>query len=75
MSKDADQYGWIIIFPLGQRGATWFDRVGMANVLAQLAAVKRRYNVDEDRVFLGGFSDGGSGALSWGFTTPRRGPA
>jgi predicted esterase len=68
--KDADQYGWIQIIPLGQRGATWFDRVGMANVLAQLAAVKRRYNVDEDRVFLGGFSDGGSGALIMGLYYP-----
>ncbi len=64
--KDADKYGWIIIFPLGQRGASWFDRVGMSNILAQLAAVKRRYNIDEDRVFLGGFSDGGSGALVMG---------
>jgi predicted esterase len=68
--KDADQYGWIQIVPLGQRGATWFDPVGMANVLAQLAAVKRRYNVDEDRVFLGGFSDGGSGAMVMGLFYP-----
>jgi predicted esterase len=68
--KDADQYGWIQIIPLGQRGATWFDRVGMANVLAQLATVKRRYNVDEDRVFLGGFSDGGSGSLIMGLYHP-----
>src|SRR5262249_54200999 len=66
LEKDGDKYGWIIIFPLGQRGATWFDRVGMANILAQLAAVKRSYNIDEDRVFLGGFSDGGSGALLMG---------
>jgi len=68
--KDADKYGWIIIFPLGQRGASWFDRVGMTNILAQLAAVKRRYNIDEDRVFLGGFSDGGSGALVMGLYDP-----
>ena len=68
--KDADKYGRIIIFPLGQRGATWFDRVGMTNLLAQLAAVKRRYNIDEDRVFLGGFSDGGSGALVMGLYDP-----
>ena len=48
----------------------------MTNVLAQLAAVKRRYNIDEDRVFLGGFSDGGSGALDHGaLSIPRRGPA
>jgi len=68
--KDADQYGWIVVIPLGQRGATWFDRVGMANVLAQLAAVKRRYNIDENRVFVGGFSDGGSGALLMGLYYP-----
>jgi predicted esterase len=75
IEQDADKYGWIVILPLGQRGATWFDRVGMANVLAQLAAVKRRYNVDEDRVFLGGFSDGGSGALVIGlyYSTPWAG--
>jgi enterochelin esterase-like enzyme len=70
LEKDADKYGWIIIFPLGQRGATWFDRVGMTNILAQLAAVKRRYNIDEDRVFLGGFSDGASGALVMGLFHP-----
>jgi enterochelin esterase-like enzyme len=68
--EDADKYGWIIIFPLGQRGASWFDPVGASNIVAQLAAVKRRYNVDEDRVFLGGFSDGGSGALVMGLFAP-----
>jgi predicted esterase len=61
--QDGDRFGLIIIVPLGQRGATWFDRVGMTNILAQLAAVKRRYNVDEDRAFVGGFSDGASGGL------------
>ncbi|MFI5456702.1 MAG: PDZ domain-containing protein [Isosphaerales bacterium] len=70
VQKDADEHGWLIIIPLGQRGATWFDRVGMANVLAQLAAVKRLYNVDEDRVFVVGFSDGGSGALIMGLYHP-----
>jgi predicted esterase len=70
IEKDADKFGWIVIFPLGQRGATWFDRVGMTNIRAHLAAVKRRYNIDEDRVFLGGFSDGGSGALVMGLFDP-----
>ncbi len=70
LEKDADNYGWIILLPLGQRGATWFDEVGMTNIQAQLAAVKRRYNIDEDRVFLGGFSDGGSGALVMGLYHP-----
>jgi poly(3-hydroxybutyrate) depolymerase len=70
VGKDADQYGRVVIVPLGQRGATWYDRVGITNILAQLAAVKRRYNIDEDRVFLGGFSDGGSGAYIMGMYHP-----
>ena len=70
LEEDADKYGWIIIVPLGQRGAGWFDAVGGANIVAQLAAVKRRCNIDEDRVFLGGFSDGGSGALVMGLFDP-----
>src|SRR4029434_9934930 len=63
-----------ILCALGQRGATWFDQVGRANLLAQLAAVKRQYNIDEDRVFLGGFSDGGSGALVMGLYDRTRWP-
>lgn len=70
LEKDGDKNGWIMIVPLGQRSASWFNRVGMTNILAQLAAVKRRYNIDEDRVFLGGFSDGGSGALVMGLFDP-----
>jgi hypothetical protein len=59
LEKDADKYGWIDIIPPGQRGATWHDRVGTGSIMVQLAAVKRRYNVDENRVFSGGFSGGG----------------
>lgn len=51
----------IVVLPLGQRGATWYDDVGHANLLAQLDAIKRLYNVDEDRVLMGGFSDGATG--------------
>ncbi len=55
--------GWILVMPHGDEGATWWSEVGRANLLSQLAFVKRAYNVDEDRIFLSGFSDGGSGAL------------
>jgi acetyl esterase/lipase len=70
IEKDADRFGLLVIVPLGQRSATWFDGVGMTNILAQLAAVKRRYNMDEDRVLLGGFSDGGSGGFVMGLYYP-----
>jgi len=54
---------WILVMPHGDEGATWWSETGRANLLSQLASVKRTYNVDENRVFLSGFSDGGSGAL------------
>ena len=63
----AAKEGWILVMPHGEEGATWWSETGRANLLAQLASLKRGYNVDENRVFLSGFSDGGSGALWMGF--------
>ncbi len=63
----ADEEGWILVVPHGDAGATWWSEAGRANVLAQLAFLKQSYNVDENRVFLSGFSDGGTGALWMGF--------
>jgi hypothetical protein len=59
----AEAEGWILVMPHGDEGATWWSETGRANLLSQLAFLKRTYNVDENRVFLSGFSDGGSGAL------------
>src|SRR5262249_40612777 len=70
LDEDADKYSLMVLMPLGEKGATWFDRVGMANVLSQVAAVKRHYNVDENRVLLGGFSDGASGSFIMGLFHP-----
>jgi poly(3-hydroxybutyrate) depolymerase len=70
LQQEADKNGWLLIAPLGQLGASWYDRVGIGNILAQLAAVKRRYNVDEDRVFLIGYSAGGHGAYVMGYYHP-----
>jgi hypothetical protein len=63
----ASEEGWILVVPHGDSGATWWSETGRANLLAQLAFLKHRYNVDENRVFLSGFSDGGTGALWMGF--------
>jgi hypothetical protein len=59
--------GWILVMPHGDEGATWWSEAGRANLLTQLASLKRTHNIDENRVFLSGFSDGGSGALWMGF--------
>lgn len=59
---EAEEYGWILVVPHGDRTATWFSGDGHANILGELAFVKHQYNVDENKVFVSGFSDGGSGA-------------
>jgi predicted esterase len=69
-TKIADQQGYILLFPLGQSGATWWDSVGIANILQQVRTTKQEYNIDDDRVFMTGFSDGGSGSFLFAMTQP-----
>ncbi len=59
---EAQEYGWILIVPHGDRNGTWFSANGHLNMMAELEFVKRLYNVDENKIFVSGFSDGGSGA-------------
>jgi hypothetical protein len=66
----AEREGWLVLYPYGQAGATWWDKVGIYNVMNQIRLTKRLYNVDDDRVWLGGFSDGGSAAYLWPMITP-----
>lgn len=61
--KVAEEEGWFLLFPFGQSGATWWDAVGMANIRSQILSVKRDYNIDEDRIWIEGFSDGASAAF------------
>src|SRR5438552_6845607 len=52
----------IYIMPSAWRDAPWWSGRQVDNVRAILDVVKRRYNVDENRVVLSGVSDGGTGA-------------
>jgi predicted esterase len=52
----------IYVFPSGWHDAEWWHRVQVDNILRLLDRLKRRYNVDESRVYLTGISDGGTGA-------------
>ncbi len=66
----AEQRGWLVLFPFGQDGATWWDRVGMDNVMAQIRALKSNFNIDDNRVFLSGISDGASAAFLYAMVRP-----
>ena len=51
----------IYVLPIGWRDAPWWSRAQLDNIDAILDAVKRTYNVDENRVVLSGVSDGATG--------------
>ena len=52
----------IYVVPYAWRDAPWWGGRQVDNLRAILDLVKRRYNVDENRVVLSGVSDGGTGA-------------
>jgi len=51
----------IYVLPSAWRDAPWWGRAQLENLDAILDAVKRTYNVDENRVVLSGVSDGATG--------------
>jgi len=51
----------IYVMPSGWREAPWWSDRQVASLRAILEDVKRDYNVDENRVFLSGVSDGATG--------------
>ena len=62
----------IYVLPHAWRDAPWWSRRQLENLRAILDAVKRTYNVDENRVVVAGVSDGGTGAyyIAMRDTTP-----
>ena len=66
----ADKEGYILLFPLGQIEATWWDSVGVDNVLSQIRLTKKQFNIDDNRVYMTGFSDGASGSFFFGMCHP-----
>jgi predicted esterase len=53
--------GEIVILPRAWANSAWWTAKQVENVSRLLDSVKRRYNVDESRVYITGFSDGGTG--------------
>lgn len=66
----AKEKGFILLIPHGERAALWWNKTGTDNVLDQLDYVKHAYNVDENKAFLSGFSDGASGSYWMGLHRP-----
>jgi predicted esterase len=60
----------ISVFPSSWRGALWWQGSQVENLKAILDRLKRDYNVDEERVYLFGVSDGATGVYYHGFKAP-----
>jgi pimeloyl-ACP methyl ester carboxylesterase len=63
--------GWLAVYP-NAGGAMWWEPKPTAMVHALLLEILRTYNVDTNRVYLAGFSNGGSAALYFGTLWPER---
>lgn len=55
----------IRIYPSGYFAARWYYKIQYENMMYLLNRVKQQYNMDENRVSLGGFSDGGTGVYAF----------
>jgi predicted esterase len=51
----------IYVHPSGWADAQWWDVEQVDNIVRVVTEVKRRYNVDESRIYLTGISDGATG--------------
>ncbi len=62
----------IAVFPSGWAQSMWWSASQVDNLRRILDRLKRTYNIDENRVYLTGTSDGGTGAFFMAFkdTTP-----
>jgi predicted esterase len=60
----------IYVFPSGSSDAAWWHTHQVENILRVVDRVKRRYNVDESRIYLTGISDGGTGTYYMAMRDP-----
>ncbi|MGE0434950.1 MAG: hypothetical protein AB7S36_22025, partial [Planctomycetota bacterium] len=56
-----EKAGIILLAPSAYSGAAWWEFDGAYNVLRSMKLTKGIYNIDENKTFVAGFSDGGSG--------------
>jgi len=56
--------GYVLVLPCAQLGAVWWDCVGEEGILSIIRHMKTAFSIDDDRIYVGGFSDGASGSFS-----------
>src|SRR4029453_18446252 len=60
----------IYAHPSGWADAQWWDVEQIDNILRLVDTLKRRYNIDESRIYITGISDGGTGVYYMAMKSP-----
>ena len=66
----ADRCNAIVLYPFGRANA-WYRGLGDRDVVRSIALAKQRFSIDEDRVYLMGYSMGGAGTWHVGSAHPE----
>ena len=61
----------IYFHPSGWAAAQWWDEEQIDNILRGVDTLKRKYNIDESRIYLTGISDGGTGVYYMALKEPN----
>jgi len=61
----------IYLQPSGWAAAQWWDEEQIDNILRAVDTLKRKYNIDESRIYITGISDGGTGAYYMALKEPN----
>jgi predicted esterase len=61
----------IYLHPSGWAAAQWWDEEQIDNILRAVDTLKRRYNIDESRIYITGISDGGTGVYYMALKEPN----
>jgi predicted esterase len=70
MTKAIEQNAFII-YPLGKKDFGWlYQQQAFETVLKEVLHVKSRYNIDDNKIYIGGHSNGGSGAFWFALNKP-----
>ncbi len=61
----------IYLHPSGWIAAQWWDEEQVDNILRAVDTLKRKYNIDESKVYVTGISDGGTGVYYLALKEPN----
>jgi predicted esterase len=61
----------IYLHPSGWAAAQWWDEEQVDNILRSVDVLKRKYNIDESRIYITGISDGGTGVYYMALKEPN----